>query len=52
MLTLVIAVGGGGNGTTGAFSLFGLILTSCYLDVLLSCLEKGGLKISPCIEWE
>lgn len=40
------------NGTNGAFLLFGLILTSCYLDVLLSCLEKGGMKMSPGIEWE
>lgn len=41
------------NGTNGAFFLlFGLILTSCYLDVLLSCLEKGRMKMSPDIEWE
>lgn len=34
------------------FSFLGLILTSCYLDVLLSCLEKGAMKMSPGIEWE
>lgn len=27
-----------------------LILTSCYLDILLSCLEKGGMKMSHGIE--